>query len=300
VHNSTFPPNPPKNHNDVTQASPFASDLISFTESWQALVGARYIHFKNTLTIPNTAPSLYIRDKWVPNFGLIYKPAHDIMTYFDYTRGLEQSGVAPPFATNAGITLAPLVSTQYEVGAKAVISNSFNIGFAAFQINKTEEFVNSALLFEQNGRQRHRGIELTANGQLISNLTFIAGLSRLFTTQIDTNDVTVNGRRTPNAPNWQADLSLDYQMPSIRGLFLSTALSYVGARAVDSANTVIAPSFTTLDLGVRYVCELFKQSMIFRVNAKNVTDKRYWGSAESVGVFPGAPRTVYVSAQIEF
>src|SRR5437879_5933242 len=221
------------------------------------------------------------------------------MTYFDYTRGLEQSGVAPPFALNAGITLAPLVSTQFEVGAKALIGG-INFGLAAFQISKTEEFVNSALLFEQDGRQRHRGVELTANGPLAGNLTFIAGVSRLFTTQLDTSDVTVNGQRTPNAPNWQADLSFDYQVPRIKGLFFNAAVVYVGDRAVDAANTIIAPGYTTLDLGFRYVSALFGQNMIFRVNAKNVTAERYWGSAESVGVFPGTPRTVYVSAQFEF
>ena len=83
-------------------------------------------------------------------------------------------------------------------------------------------------------------------------------------------------------------------------MFFNAAVVYVGDRAVDAANTIIAPGYTTLDLGFRYVSALFGQNMIFRVNAKNVTDERYWGSAESVGVFPGTPRTVYVSAQFEF
>lgn len=296
----TLPPNPPKNHNDVIQNSVFASDLISFTDHWQALLGARYIHFKNTLTVPNTAPVLYIRNKVVPNVGLIYKPTPDVMVYSSYTQGLEQSGVAPPFAVNRGATFAPLLSTQYEVGAKAVIGESFNVGLSAFQINKTLEFVDSALLFRQDGRQRHRGIELTTNGQLTSDLTLVAGVSRLFTTQLDTNDVTVNGQQTPNAPDWQVGLSLDYRLPAVKGLFVGGALTYAGDRAVDAANTVVAPGYTTLDLGARYVCVLLNRNMVFRFNAKNVTNKRYWGSAESLGVFPGAPRTLYVAVQTEF
>jgi iron complex outermembrane receptor protein len=295
----TLPARPAKNHNDVTQASPFTSDLITFGEHWQSLIGARYIRFKNTLTVPATAPTVYERNEVVPNFGLIYKPVPDVMTYFDYTRGLEQSGVAPPFAVNAGVTLAPLVSTQYEVGAKALIAHNFNLGLAVFQINKTLEFVNDALVFEQDGRQRHRGVELSANGQLSHDLTVIAGVARLFTTQIDTNDPTVNGQQTPNAPNWQANLSLDYQLRSVHGLFFSGAVSYVGGRAVDASNTIIAPSFTTMDLGARYVTTLFNQNVIFRANVKNLANRRYWGSAESLGVFPGTPRTAYLSMQIE-
>lgn len=296
-----LPPNPVKNHNDVTQASPFASDLISLTKHWQALIGGRYIQFKNTITSP-TPPTMtvYDRNKTVPNVGLIYRPIKDLMFYTDYTQGLTQSQPAPPNAANAGVTLAPLVSTQYELGTKLDLNGRFNVRVDAFQVTQNLQFLNSALYLVAGGQQRHRGLEVAANGRVTDGLTVNAGLMRLYTTQIDTGDDTVNGKRTPNAPNWQANVSLDYQLPMIRQVFVDAALQYVGDRPVDAANTVFVPAYTTVDLGVRCVCEVFGENMILRVNAKNLTNRRYWAAADLSGVFPGMPFTLYASATFEF
>lgn len=296
----SLPTAPAKTHNDVDQVSPFMSDLISFGERWQALIGARYIEFTNVVAAPAATPTRYQRYSIVPNYGLIFKPAEDVMIYADYTRGLEQSGVAPQSAQNAGATLAPLVSKQYEVGAKARIAGGFNVALAAFEITKTLEFVNDSLLFVQEGEQRHRGVELSANGLLWQNLTLYGGVSRLFTELMNTNDASANGKSTPNAPDWQASLSFDYRLPVVRGLFLNGTVLYVDDRAVNASNSIVAPGFTTLDLGARYVSSIFDRSVVYRLNVRNVTDRRYWASAESNGVFPGTPRTAYFSVQLEF
>lgn len=295
-----LPPNPIKNHNDVTQASPFASDLISLTKHWQALIGGRYIQFKNTITSPTAPTAVYDRNKTVPNVGLIYRPVKDLMFYTDYTQGLTQSQPAPPNAANAGVTLAPLVSTQYELGTKLDLNGRFNVRVDAFQVTQNLQFLNSALYLVQGGQQRHRGFELAANGRVTDGLTVNAGLMRLYTTQIDTGDATVNGKRTPNAPNWEANFSLDYQLPMIKQVFVNAAVQYVGNRPVDAANTVFVPAYTTVDLGVRCVCEVFGENMILRINGKNVTNRRYWAAADLSGVFPGMPFTLYASATFEF
>lgn len=295
-----LPAAPAKTHNDVDQVSPFMSDMISFGERWQALIGARYIDFTNLVTAPAATPVRYQKYSIVPNYGLIFKPADGFMIYADYTRGLEQSGVAPAYAQNAGETLAPLVSKQYELGAKARIAGGVNVALAAFEITKTLEFVNDNLIFVQDGQQRHRGVELSANGILWQNLTLYGGVSRLFTELMDTNDASANGKSTQNAPDWQASLSFDYRIPAVRGLFLNGTVLYVDERAVNASNSIVAPGFTTLDLGARYVRSLFDRSVVFRLNVRNVADRRYWASAESSGVFPGAPRTGYFSVQVEF
>jgi len=296
----TLPPAPERDHNDVIQSSPFVSDLVTFSERWQALLGARYIHFDNSLSLPGPAPATtYVRDEVVPNVGLMYRPTPNIMTYADYTQGLQQSAIAPLYAVNGGIALAPIPSTQYEVGAKAAIGK-INTSVAIFQISKALEYVNSSNVFVQEGSQRHRGVELSVNGQLSDNLSLLFGVSRLFTTQINSGQATVNGKRTPNAPDWQGVTRLEYRVPHANGLFVDGTLRYVGDRAVDPVNLVIAPGFTTLDLGARYVCVVFHHNMIFRATLKNVTDKIYWASADSTGVFPGEPRTAYVQAQLEF
>lgn len=296
----TLPPNPAKTHDDTLQSSAFASDVVTLSQSWHALLGVRYIHFSDNLSVPFGTATLYIRNKLVPNVGVTYMPTSNIMAYVDYTQGLQQSATAPATSNNPNAALAPLLSTQYEAGVKARLGKNVSGNFAIFQITKTLQYLNADNFFVESGRQRHRGVELSANGQITNNFTLVAGMSRLFTTQMNTGQVTVNGKRTPNAPKWQGTASLEYQLHNVKGLFVNGAVRYIGDRAADAANTVIAPGFTTFDLGARYVCVLFNQNVIFRGSVKNVADRRYWAGADPVGVFPGESRTAYLSATVDF
>lgn len=291
---------PPKNHTVNHQIGPYVSDLITFTDSWQALIGARFVHYANTLTRPSGVSEQYVKDSVAPSFGLIYKPSLGVMTYFNYSRGLEQSQDAPFFAKNAGVALNPLVSTQYEVGVKARLNGEFTVGTAVFEIKKPLEFVDSNNEFVQSGLQRHRGVELTGSGQIMQDTTLIAGVAWLDAMQVNTGDPTVNGKRTENVPKWEANLAVDTRIPAVRGLSANAGVNFVGTRAVGPQNVTFVPSYARMDVGVRYLTEWFGRNLIFRGIVKNATNKRYWAGAEYTSVYPGQPRTVYVSASVDF
>ena len=286
---------PPKNHTVNRQVGPFVSDLVTFSKSWQALFGARYIEYSNTLTKPAGVPTPYVKDSVAPSVGLIYKPTQQVMTYLNYSQGLEQSEGAPFFARIAGVALNPLVSTQYEAGVKTRVTRDFTVGLAAFQIKKPLEYVNSSGYFVQNGLQRHRGLELTGTGQVAGDTTLIAGVQWLDAVQVQTGDPTVDGKRTEDVPKWQANLFLDTPIRPVRGLSVNGGVNFVGDRAVGPQNVAFIPSYVRVDLGLRYLTELFGKNFIFRGEVKNVTDKRYWAGAEYSSVYPGEPRTVYIS-----
>ncbi len=291
---------PPKTHSVNHQTGPFASDLITLSDSWQALLGARYVHYSNTQTRPAAAPVPYVKNSFVPSFGLIYKPVAQVMGYFNYSEGLEQGDYAPFFTKNAGTALNPLVSRQYEVGVKSRLHGDLTLGLAAFEIRKTLEFVNGNNVFVQSGLQRHRGIALTTTGEISSNTTLIAGVEWLNATQVDTGDPTVNGKRTEDVPEWEANLYVDTRIPAIHGLSVDAGVNFVGNRAVGPQNVAFIPSYTRFDLGLRYLTKLFNRNLIFRAGVKNVTDKLYWSSAEYTSVYPGQPRIAYVSMSADF
>ena len=62
-----------------------------------------------------------------------------------------------------------------------------------------------------------------------------------------------------------------------------------------TAELAFIPSFTLVNLGARYLTELWGQNFIFRAELKNATNKRYWSSAEYTSVYPGQPRIMYLS-----
>ena len=203
---------PTKSHSVNHQLGPFASDLITVTDKWQLMLGARQIHYSDDETSAAGISNRYVRNSVVPSVGLIFKPVQDLMTYFNYTQGLEQGDYAPFFAKNAGTALDPLVSSQYELGAKTRINGNLTLGLSAFEIRKTLEFVDSGNVFIESGLQRHRGIEFTGSGDVSENTTFIAGVQYLNALQINT------GIR-------QSTVSAPRTCPSGRPIFISITAS---------------------------------------------------------------------------
>jgi iron complex outermembrane receptor protein len=295
-----LPTAPAKNVTDNQQSSLFVSDLLTFNESWQAIMGLRHIRYTNDFTRPNQPTVTYQQNSTVPSAGLIYKPSKRVMTYASYSQGLEQGGVAPYNSANAGEWMKPIKSRQVELGAKADVNDGLTLGAAVFEIEKGLEYTNSSKVYVQDGRQRHRGLEFTAGGQLTKDLSVVAGLALLDSEQVNTGDPSVRGKRTANVPKTQSSLFLDYRVPNVTGLNVNGGIYHVGARPLDSVNSVDLPAYARLDLGARYVTKVGGQKTTWRVNIENVTDKRYWSAANYSSVYPGKPRSIGLSAEVEF
>ncbi|MGN6668451.1 MAG: TonB-dependent siderophore receptor [Trinickia sp.] len=281
------------------QPSVFVSDLIDIGSHWSVMLGVRHVRYRDDSYAPSAAATHYAASVSVPSAGLIFKPLPSLSTYASYAEGFEQGGVAPFNTVNAGQNLAPVKSKQYEAGVKADIGSKLTVDAAVFRIEKTLQYVNAANDYVQAGTQRHTGVELTANGRLTRELSIVAGAAYLHTEQLDTGDAATNGKRAANVPTFQASAFLDYRIPAVSGLNVDAGVYYVGARPLDAANTVSLPAYVRVDAGVRYRTRIGGRSALLRAGVRNVTDKRYWAAANYNAVWPGQPRTLFVSAQID-
>jgi len=297
---AALPAAPAKNISDSRQSSLFISDLLTLSDAWQLVLGARHIRYVNEFRRPAAAADVDRRNSTVPSVGAVYKPARGVMAYASYAQGLERGGVAPFNAANAGEWMKPVKSRQVELGAKAEVGTGLAIGAALFEIDKGLEYVDSRNVYVQDGRQRHRGIELTAHGRATDALSVVAGFALLDAVQARTGDARTTGKRPPNVPRAQGSVFLDYSVPGMAGLSLHGGVFYVGARALDSVNSVDVPSYARLDLGARYVTRIGGRKTVLRANVENLADRRYWAAASYASVYPGKPRTAGVSLQVEF
>jgi iron complex outermembrane receptor protein len=296
-----LPAAPAKNKVDNHQNGVFFSDLITFSERWQALAGVRYVQYYNRLQRPNQAPARpYEQNSVVPSFGLIFKPSSKVTTYLSYAEGLEQGGVAPFNSVNAGEYQDPIESEQIELGVKAALTDVVTATLSLFEIEKGLEFVNDSNIYVQDGRQRHRGVELQLSGAATHRLFMTAGATYLDTELKDLPDPTIEGNRTENVPEWQASVYADYALPMLDGLHLSGGYYYVGDRAVNAQNTTFIDAYSRVDFGATYRTPIFGWPVVLRAQVKNLTDERYWAAAEFASVYPGEPRTYYFSVQAEF
>ena len=78
-----------------------------------------------------------------------------------------------------------------------------------------------------------------------------------------------------------------------------TGASYAGTTFTDLPFPRI-PDWTTLDLGLRYATLVQDKPVTLRATMSNVTDNHYWIANPNGALILGAPRTVWLSASIDF
>ena len=97
-------------------------DNIKFNDQWSALVGGTDARFEED-SGPSKTQDSYDTTKITPTYSLIYKPIPWVSTYASYIESLEPGTFVGPTFSNAGTMLPAEVDKQYEVGAKANVTD---------------------------------------------------------------------------------------------------------------------------------------------------------------------------------
>lgn len=249
----------------------------------------------------------YDKSKLSPVLGVVVKPWDGISLYANYIEGLSQGATAPGTSANPGQTLAPYETKQKEVGAKFDFGK-VRVTTAYFTTDKPRGFVNAANVFTSQGKEEHQGVELMTYGQILPSLRVLGGITWLDTKQKNTENAASEGKQTIGIPDRQANFGVEWDAFMLPGLTLDARVIATGHFYANSSNTQRVPGWTRLDIGARYATEIKGHLFTVRGRIDNVTDRDYWasagGSASDTGNFGylvlGAPRTVTVSAQLDF
>jgi iron complex outermembrane receptor protein len=115
-----------------------------------------------------------------------------------------------------------------------------------------------------------------------------------------TSGGTFDGNRPIGVPTVQARLSAEWDLPAIDGLTVSGGLAFTGRQYADSDNTQEIPSWTRVDLGMRYVLDVRQTPVTVRFNVENLFDRDYWASVDRGSLYVGGPRTFLLSTTVSF
>ena len=274
-------------------------DDITFNKQWSAMVGFNYATTMSRSTGFYGNGSKYEKSALTPTVSLLYKPIEEVTTYVSYMEALERGTVVGNAYTNYGQVFPPLVSKQYEVGAKYDINSNLLLSTALFRIEKANQFSNLATplpTYIQDGLQVHNGVELVLTGKITDNLTIMGGGTLMDLSVEKANDPALEGKKPTNAASRMGKIYAEYALPWITGLSLTGGIYYTGERYADAANTDKIPSYTLYDIGARYTTRVLDKALTVRLNVINLTGKNYWQNAGYLGV----PRTVAFSASMMF
>ena len=281
----------------------YAYDRMLLGERWQLMLGVRHSDYVTDSRASNNAGTTKTRfstEELTPTVSVLYKLQPNTSLYASYIEGLEDSGQAPANRLNAGELLNPAISRQRELGVKTQIFNNFLLQLAYFDIERAAAFADPVTnIFQVNGDANYSGLELSATGELTSNLS-VAASALLMNAELNTPDATTDGNVPENTPEKTASLFGEYKLDLVPGLFLSAGVFYVDEQAVNALNQAFIDSYTIGSVGARYVTNFGKERTTFQLVVDNVTDKNYWSTAGNGFIGVGRPRTLKATVRVDF
>jgi iron complex outermembrane receptor protein len=293
----------PQRRNERERAV-FAQDIVSFGPDWKLHAGVRHVQVKRSEFVADGIADLRLEQHFLlPNLALVHYLQDNVSVYGAVSQGLEHGGIAPFGTSNDGATLAPSKSKQVELGIKMDVTRDLQVAAALFEIKRDLEYTDAGNTFVQNGKARNRGLELSMQGRATPDLTLGISLAALNTSQHGTDLPDMEGKRVPNVAAFKSSVHVDYAVTQMPGLKLNTTWRYSGKKAFDNANTVMVPGYHVIDLGAAYATRISGTATILRAGVDNALNKFYWRDVTPVlggYLFPGAPRTFKVSAQMSF
>ena len=307
----------------VTNWGLYAYDQISLNENWEIAAGLRYDRFK--VRWYDTDGSRMADEQsdgvWSGRLGVVYKPVRNGSIYVSYSQASQPSAAAAASRSGggaAGAQYSPGKAKTWELGTKwDVLDNKLALTAAVFQVERSNPSDTDELgqPTQRSGKERVRGIELGAAGNITPQLSVYGGWTLLRSKVLtDEADPLQEGGKMKNVPDMTFNLWTNYQFDQQwdAGLGVQyigkrqfTAGNYTAARAPGGrqANDINMPSYWLFNAAVGYK---FNKNFALRLNVNNIFDKFYLqrSTTSSDGfqlyAVPGAGRTIMLSADARF
>lgn len=256
------------------------------TDTFSVSTGARTGRYDEAATTPAAA--------------LLVKLTDNISVYANYIEGLSKGATAPMTAANAGDVFAPYKSKQKEVGLKLDLGD-FTHTLSLYEIKRPSSYTDpNTNVFSFGGEQRNRGIEWGFFGSPLNDVRLMGGVAYVDPKLTKTAGGINQGKTATSLPKLQGKLGVEWDTPVIDGLTLTANATSVSKQYINADNSQSIPGYTIFDVGTRYTTHLASLPITLRGSVTNVTNKAYWGTPLLSSLGLGAPRTVELSASVDF
>lgn len=262
----------------------FLQDRMSIGDRVHLIVGVRYAD----ITSENTGERIS-QSETPTTLGFVADVTKSISVFANRSESF-----LPRSGTTANNTVFdPETSTQYEGGAKfeaAGLSGSVSY----FHIEKpdvlTPDLDNPGFQVPL-GNVTSQGLEVSIGGEIYPNLEMYAAYAYM-DTEVGSNDPGLDGNQLQYAPETTLSFTGRYEVSSgpLAGLRLTAAVQYADERFLDAANTLQAPSFVRVDLGLNYA---INDHVELGLIVDNLTDEDIFSGIGSNFIDVNPPRTVF-------
>ncbi|KEA62516.1 Ferrichrome-iron receptor [Marinobacterium lacunae] len=265
----------------LTQVGIYAQDQITFAERWALTLGGRYDWAKTEqIDHLNSANNSVQHDRaFSGRAGLVYLSDIGLNPYLSYSESFE-----PQLGADAdGNAFEPSEAKQYELGVKYAPDQShWELAAALFDLRKSNVPTtdpNDPSEEVLTGEVRSRGVELSAVGEVLPNLTVQAAYTYQDVVNTKANDDSLDNHPTA-VPERMASLWGKYTVRggTLDGLGIALGVRHIGESQANTENSVQVPAFTLLDAGLSY---RVNNNWRLALNGTNLADKEYVSACSS-------------------
>jgi len=294
-------------HTDTDIVSAYLFDTLALSKYWLLNTGVRLDRFEVSSKQQGRADFSHDSNLFSYQLGLVYKPTTALSLYTSL--GTSSN---PPGA-NSGLgggsdqlsasnqDLKPEKARNMEVGAKwDGLDERLSLTTALFHSEKTNARVSDGLGGTVNaGRQRVRGLELGASGQLSNRWSVFAGYAwqQAITKNAGPANPAAAGLPMTMTPKNSLSVWNSYNaLPqlTLSGGVTSTSRSYA---SVSPSTRRWTPGYTRVDLAAIWK---INTRTYMQLNINNVLDKQYFQSAYPIYATWGPGRSAMMSLNVDW
>jgi iron complex outermembrane receptor protein len=247
-------------------------------------LGVQKTGYEKNVLIPGR-PLLTTNDSpWLYNGTLAIYFTEKLVAYAGYTRGLEESGTAPPNAVNRNSAPPALRTSQRDLGIRYAILPRLSLVAGLFDVRKPYFNLDPDRLYRELGTVRHRGLELSLAGQPIEGLSVVAGAVFL---DAEVSGAAVHlgviGPRPVGTTGRIIRANFDYRPPFFEALSVDLGIASQAGKVAGAleyaelgGRQLMTRPLTTFDIGARYRFKAGAAPATLRAQITNVFDAYGW------------------------
>lgn len=232
---------------------------------------------------------------WLMNGTLSVYAGKDLVFYAGYTKGLEESPVAPEVARNKDEAPPAIITEQKDAGLRYRIADNLRLVAGVFDVKKPYFALDEDMIFGRLGTVRHRGVELSLAGQLAPRLNVVAGTvfldAKLSGEAVEQGLV---GKRPVNAIGRVSSAALEYNVPWVEGLSVDLYYESTSDRTANWQNTLEIPARYIVSPGLRYRFSIGDKPATFRAQLASANNV-YGYNVIGEGLYYNLPRRFSMS-----
>jgi iron complex outermembrane receptor protein len=245
---------------------------------------------KNTL-IPGRPPLTTKESPWLYNGTLALHLTDKLVAYAGYTRGLEESAVAPADAVNRNSSPPALRTSQRDAGIRYAILPGLRFVAGVFDVRKPYFNLDPDRVYRELGTVRHRGVELSLAGQPLKGLSVVAGAVLLDADLSgEAVDLGTIGPKPVASTGRTIRANFDYRLPFFAPVSLDLGINSLGGRIASARDyaelggrQLMTEPLTTFDIGARYRFKAGGAPVTLRTQITNLFDVYGWNVSPNSG-----------------